>query len=203
MKKYGKVVTKKNMAFYHKRQLVQKILLNSLYGVLGLPAFRFYDVDNVPGFTTTGQTVIKSTVDMGNIKYNKELNTPDLDSNIYIDTDSVFFSVVPLMDKRYKDWKEKDQDTIVSYVNEIDRRRCADYLNDFYNILSKKIFNVDKDKHRLEIKKEYVVKIWIVDWPRNDMTNGLFQIMEWPVDKLDVKGLDVKRSSFPKFKKSW
>ena len=27
--------------------------------------------------TTTGQTVIKSTTDMGNIKYNKELNTPD------------------------------------------------------------------------------------------------------------------------------
>ena len=39
-----------------------------------------------------GQTVIKSTADMGNIKYNKELNTPDADSNIYIDTDSVFFS---------------------------------------------------------------------------------------------------------------
>ena len=43
--------------------------------------------------TTTGQTVIKSTVDMGNIKYNKELGEKDLDSNIYIDTDSVFFSL--------------------------------------------------------------------------------------------------------------
>ena len=41
--------------------------------------------------TTTGQTVIKSTFDMPNIKYNKELGNPDLDSNIYIDTDSVFF----------------------------------------------------------------------------------------------------------------
>ena len=104
-------VTKKN-TFYHKRQLVQKILLNSLYGVLGLPAFRFYDIDNAEAVTTTGQTVIKSTADMGNIKYNKELNDPELDSNIYIDTDSVFFSAVPLMDKRYKDWKENNQDTI-------------------------------------------------------------------------------------------
>ena len=43
------------------------------------------------------------------------------------------------MDKRYKDWKEKDQDTIVSYVNEI-AEEMQDYLNDFYNILSKKIF---------------------------------------------------------------
>jgi DNA polymerase elongation subunit (family B) len=196
MKKYGKAGNKEKYAFFHKRQLVQKILLNSLYGVLGLPAFRFYDVDNATAVTTTGQTVIKSTADMANIKYNKELGNPDLDSNIYIDTDSVFFSAVPLMDKRNPNWKEQDQDTIAGYVNEI-AEEMQDYLNDFYDILSKKIFNVDKDKHRLEIKKEYVAKagLWIAkkryaQWIISD--NGV------PCDKLDVKGLDVKRSSFPK-----
>ena len=56
---------------------------------------------------------------MGNIKYNKELGEKDLDSNIYIDTDSVFFSAVPLMDKRYPNWKEQDHDTIAGYVNVI------------------------------------------------------------------------------------
>jgi DNA polymerase elongation subunit (family B) len=196
MKKYGKAGNKEKYAFFHKRQLVQKILLNSLYGVLGLPAFRFYDVDNATAVTTTGQTVIKSTADMANIKYNKELGNPDLDSNIYIDTDSVFFSAVPLMDKRLPNWREQDQDTIAGYVNEI-AEEMQDYLNDFYNIMSKKIFNVDKDKHRLEIKKEYVAKagLWIAkkryaQWIISD--NGV------PCDKLDVKGLDVKRSSFPK-----
>jgi DNA polymerase elongation subunit (family B) len=176
--------------------LVQKILLNSLYGVLGLPAFRFYDVDNATAVTTTGQTVIKSTADMGNIKYNKELGTPDLDSNIYIDTDSVFFSAVPLLDKRIPNWKEQDQDTIAGYVNGI-AEEMQDYLNDFYDMLSEKILNVSKDKHRLEIKKEYVAKagLWVAkkryaQWIISD--NGV------PVDKLDVKGLDVKRSSFPK-----
>jgi len=196
MKKYGKAGDKEKYAFFHKRQLVQKILLNSLYGVLGLPAFRFYDVDNATAVTTTGQTVIKSTADMANIKYNKELNTPDLDSNIYIDTDSVFFSAVPLMDKRYPNWKDEEQDTIAGYVNLI-AEEMQDYLNDFYDILSKKVLNVDKDKHRLEIKKEYVAKagLWIAkkryaQWIISD--NGV------PCDKLDVKGLDVKRSSFPK-----
>src|SRR6056300_998430 len=196
MKKYGKAGDKEKYAFYHKRQLVQKILLNSLYGVLGLPAFRFYDVDNATAVTTTGQTVIKSTADMANIKYNKELNTPDADSNIYIDTDSVFFSAVPLMDKRIPNWKEQDQDTIAGYVNDI-AEELQDYLNDFYDILSTKVLNVDKDKHRLEIKKEYVAKagLWVAkkryaQWIISD--NGV------PVDKLDVKGLDVKRSSFPK-----
>jgi len=196
MKKYGKAGNKEKYAFFHKRQLVQKILLNSLYGVLGLPAFRFYDVDNATAVTTTGQTVIKSTANMANIKYNKELNTPDADSNIYIDTDSVFFSAVPLMDKRIPNWKENDQETIAGFVDTI-AGEMQDYLNDFYDILSTKIFNVDKDKHRLEIKKEYVAKagLWIAkkryaQWIISD--NGV------PVDKLDVKGLDVKRSSFPK-----
>jgi DNA polymerase elongation subunit (family B) len=196
MKKYGKAGDKEKYAYYAKRQLVQKILLNSLYGVLGLPAFRFYDVDNATAVTTTGQTVIKSTADMGNIKYNKELGTPDLDSNIYIDTDSVFFSAVPLLDKRIPNWKEQDQDTIAGYVNGI-AEEMQDYLNNFYDMLSEKILNVSKDKHRLEIKKEYVAKagLWVAkkryaQWIISD--NGV------PVDKLDVKGLDVKRSSFPK-----
>jgi len=196
MKKYGKAGNEEKYAFFHKRQLVQKILLNSLYGVLGLPAFRFYDVDNATAVTTTGQTVIKSTADMANIKYNKELGDPDLDSNIYIDTDSVFFSAVPLMDKRFPKWKDEEQDVIAGYVNDI-AEEMQDYLNGFYDILSKKIFNVDVDKHRLEIKKEYVAKagLWIAkkryaQWIISD--NGV------PCDRLDVKGLDVKRSSFPK-----
>jgi DNA polymerase elongation subunit (family B) len=192
-KKYGAEGDKEKYAFYKKRQLVQKILLNSLYGVLGLPAFRFYDVDNATAVTTTGQTVIKSTADMANIKYNKELNTPNADSNIYIDTDSVFFSAVPLLDHRYPNWKDNDQNTIAGYVNDI-AGEMQDYLNNFYDILGKKIFNIDK--HRFEIKKEFVSKagIWIAkkryaQWIISD--NGV------PVDKLDVKGLDVVRSSYP------
>src|SRR6056300_704568 len=195
MKKYGKSGDKQKYEFYHKRQLVQKILLNSLYGVLGLPAFRFYDLDNATAVTTTGQTVIKSTADMANIKYNKELGNPDLDSNIYIDTDSVFFSATPLLDKRNPTWRDNDQDTIAGYVNEI-AEEMQDYLNNFYDMFSSKVLNVPKDKHRLEIKKEYVAKagLWIAkkryaQWII--MNNGV------PMDKLDVKGLDVKRSSFP------
>ena len=195
-KKYGQEGNKEKYAFYAKRQLVQKILLNSLYGVLGLPAFRFYDIDNAEAVTLTGQTVIKSTADMANIKYNKELGTKDVDSNIYIDTDSVFFSAVPLMEKRFPNWKTETQDTIAGYVDGI-AGEVQDYLNNFYNILSVKVFNVAADKHRFEIKKEFVAKsgLWVAkkryaQWII--MNNGV------PMDKLDVKGLDVKRSSFPK-----
>jgi DNA polymerase elongation subunit (family B) len=193
-KKYGQEGDKEKYAFYGKRQLVQKILLNSLYGVLGLPAFRFYDVDNAEAVTTTGQTVIKNTANMGNIKYNKELGTTDVDSNIYIDTDSVFFSAVPLLDFRHPNWKSMPDSEVAVLVDGI-AGEMQDYLNRFYDILSDKFFNVQK--HRLEIKKEYVARagIWIAkkryaQWIISN--NGI------ATDKLDVKGLDVKRSSFPK-----
>jgi DNA polymerase elongation subunit (family B) len=54
-----------------------------MYGVLGLPAFRFYDIDNAEAVTITGQTVIKKTAEMANIKYWKELGTKE-DYNVYI-----------------------------------------------------------------------------------------------------------------------
>jgi DNA polymerase elongation subunit (family B) len=93
-KKYGDEGDKEKYAFYKKRQLVQKILLNSLYGVLGLPSWRFYDIDNATAVTTTGRTVIQRTADMANIKYNKELGGAEIiieledgsEKNIYPNT---------------------------------------------------------------------------------------------------------------------
>ena len=194
-KKYGEEKDAEKYAFYKKRQLVQKILLNSLYGVLGLPAFRFYDIDNAEAVTISGQTVIKSTADMANIKYNKELGTTDGDYNIYIDTDSVFFSAVPLLDRRYPDWKTKEDKDIALLVDGI-AGETQDFLNNFYNILSERVFNIPKEKHRFQIKKEFVSRsgIWIA---KKRYAQWIIAENGIPTDRLDVKGLDVVRSSYP------
>lgn len=194
MKKYGKENNTDKYIFYKKRQLVQKILLNSLYGVLGLPAFRFYDIDNAEAVTLTGQTVIKKTSDVLNRKYNKELNTVNEDYNIYIDTDSCFFSALPLVKHRYPDIDTDDTKIMTEKIYEI-ANESQDFVNSFYNVFSKKYFNISN--HRFEIKQEMIAKsgLWVAkkryaQWIIAD--NGV------SVDKLDVKGLDVVRSSFPK-----
>jgi DNA polymerase elongation subunit (family B) len=192
-KKYGKEGDTAKHAFYAKRQLVQKILLNSLYGVLGLPAFRFYDVDNAAAVTTTGQTVIKNTAKMVNIKYNKELGTNE-DYNIYIDTDSVFFSALPLVKHRFPNWAEFDDTAMTEKIDDI-AGEVQDFLNKFYDMMADKFFNIKK--HRFEIKKEYISKagIWIA---KKRYAQWIVAANGLPMDKLDVKGLDVVRSSFPK-----
>ena len=74
--------------------------MNSMYGVLGLPVFRFYDLDNAEATTLTGQSLIKFSKKITNHFYNKELGDTK-DHVIYIDTDSIFASAVPLIQKRF------------------------------------------------------------------------------------------------------
>jgi DNA polymerase elongation subunit (family B) len=194
MKKWGNSGDTEKYSFYKKRQLVQKILLNSLYGVLGLPAFRFYDLDNAEAVTLSGQTVIKKTEAAINLKYNKELKTDDLDYVQYVDTDSVFVSCLPLVKNRFPEIDIDDTELMTGKINEI-ATEVQDYVNSFYNVFAKKIFNTEK--HRLEIKQEMIGRtgfwqkkkryaLWIIS------DNGV------PTDQLEVKGLDVVRSSFPK-----
>ena len=45
-KKFGNDGNTERYEYFDRRQLIQKIMLNSLYGVLGLSVFRFYDIDN-------------------------------------------------------------------------------------------------------------------------------------------------------------
>ena len=98
MKKFGDAGDNEKYSYFKSRQLIQKVVLNSLYGVLGLPVFRFYDLDNAEATTLTGQELIKFTKKIGNHFYNKELGD-DKDYCIYIDTDSVFYSAIPLVKK--------------------------------------------------------------------------------------------------------
>jgi DNA polymerase elongation subunit (family B) len=55
---YGKAGDKEKESYYDRRQKRQKIFLNSVYGCMGLPVWRFYDRDNAEAVTLSGQTII-------------------------------------------------------------------------------------------------------------------------------------------------
>jgi DNA polymerase elongation subunit (family B) len=59
--------------FYNQRQQIWKILLNSMYGVLGLESYRFYDKSNAEAVTMTGVDIIKTTEKIINQYYSKKL----------------------------------------------------------------------------------------------------------------------------------
>lgn len=84
---------KNNYILYNLYQMVQKVLLNSIYGVMALESSRIYDLDNAEAVTLTGQDLIIFSQKMANKKYNEDY----LDEKkyvIYSDTDSVCGSSV-------------------------------------------------------------------------------------------------------------
>jgi len=191
-KKFADEGDKEKYAYFDRRQYIQKVVLNSLYGVLGLPVFRFYDLDNAEATTTTGVELIKYTKLMANHYYNSTLGDKD-NYCIYIDTDSVFYSAIPIIKKKYPHVDIKDENVVTEKILEI-ASDVQKYLNDSYDLFAKKFCNTEK--HRFEIKQELIAKSGLFVTKKryglkiiND--NGV------KVDKLHVKGLDIVRSSFP------
>ena len=192
MKKYGEEGDDEKHGYFKRRQHVQKIVLNSLYGVLGLPVFRFYDIDNAEATTTTGQDLIKFTERIANSYYNNKLGDKE-DYCIYTDTDSVFYSAIPLVQKDFPNADLNDDKFMTEKILET-AKVVQDYINESYNLFAKRFLNCDE--HRFDIKQECVAKsaFWVTkkrygQWIIND--GGV------KCDKLDVKGLDIVRSNFP------
>ncbi len=190
--KYNEQGDKEKEEYFDRRQYIQKIILNSLYGVLGLPVFRFYDLDNAEATTLTGQSLIKFSKKITNHFYNKELGT-NKDYVIYIDTDSIFASAVPLIEKRFPN-QELSETMMTQRIMEI-CSEVQDYLNLSYNYFANKFLNVDTENHVFDIKQEVVAKTGLFITKKR---YGLKIINDAgrKVNKIHVKGLDTVRSNF-------
>ena len=115
------------------------------------------------------------------------------DHCIYIDTDSVFYSALPLIQKRFPTMDFESETLMSKRILDVADEMQV-FLNKSYDYFAKKFLNLDK--HRFEIKQELIAKsgLFIVKKRYglkiiND--NGV------KVNKLHVKGLDLVRSNFP------
>ena len=202
-KKYGKEGNADMSKFFDSRQHTMKIVNNSLYGALGAPGFRFHDLDNAESITLTGQQVIRHAMMKGNEWFTKQTGV-DKEYVIYVDTDSNYFSAKPIIDlmesKLGKQLSKEEKIDITYKTSQVVEK----YINESWDGFCKHFLN--SDNHFLNIKQEYVSEsgLWIAKKRYaqkiisekgvliSQMTNGA---KEW---KLDVKGMDVVRSNFPK-----
>jgi len=193
MKKYGDEGNDKKHGYFKRRQHIQKIILNSLYGVLGLPVFRFYDLDNAEATTLTGQELIKFTEKIANKYYNNKLGDKE-DYCIYTDTDSVFYSAIPLIKKDYPDADLSDDKFMTEKILKT-AKVVQDFINKSYNLFSERMLNV-RGEHKFDIKQETIAKsaFWVA---KKRYGQQIINDGGVPCDRLDVKGLDIVRSSFP------
>lgn len=193
MKKYGKEKNQEKFEYYYMRQYIQKIILNSFYGVLGLPTFRYYDLDNAEAVTTTGVDLIKFAQKVINMYFAKELND-EKDYIIYVDTDSCFFSVEPLVDKRFPNIDKSDAIEMSTSILSI-TKDVQNYVNKSMDHFSKKLLHINK--HRFYLKQELISSAGFWTTKKRYALN-IINKEGIPADELEVKGLDVVRTSFPR-----
>lgn len=202
---YGKAGNKEKESYYDRRQKRQKIFLNSVYGALGLPVFRFYDRDNAEAVTVSGQEIIRSAEKLVNSMYLDKFKAagvqpPTQDFVVYIDTDSLYMSSLPVAKLSNVKPEDMTQFTI-DWVTIV-----ANKINQFYCYMVPKIFNVAEANNRIKIVPDVIAKkaLWVVKkryamLKVHDMEkNKPVKHKDGREGKLEVKGIDVVRSSFPK-----
>lgn len=188
MVKYAKEGNASMEYYYDSLQYVTKILLNSMYGVLGLSSFRFYNIDNVEAVTITGQDALRFADIMGNY-YIK--NTYKVDSNEdyckYSDTDSCYFQLDKII---------KHNGDEVSQIRDMSAK-LAEFINSNLELFATN--HLFTNNNRLVFKEESIISsgFWIAK--KRYAYHKIFDLEKGiPADKVVVKGLDVVRSNFPK-----
>ena len=191
-KKHADLKEWEKYEFYDNRQKIQKILLNSIYGCLGLPVFRFYDKDNAEAVTLTGVDIIKTAGKSIN-QYYKNVLKEDGDYLIYTDTDSCFASALPIIQKTMPEIDLKDEEQMTKAILQV----CGEvqsFVNQMFNIMADRMFNVQV--HRFDAKQEVIAKtsFWLA---KKRYCQFIINKGGVVCDELEVKGIDVVRTSFP------
>lgn len=125
----------------------RKILINALYGCLGTPYFRYYDLRNAAAITTFGQMALQWTERKVNEYMNKVCGTDDHKYVFYGDTDSLYMEMSPLIEKVGVERFGGDTQKLVDFIDRFCNERLqaalnksseelAEYMNSYENHLA-------------------------------------------------------------------
>jgi DNA polymerase elongation subunit (family B) len=185
--------------FYDQRQLIKKILLNSLYGAVGNPGSRWFDPRVAQSTTLSGRCVVRHM--QGKIN---EIITGEYDyvgkSIIYGDTDSGYFSAYPVMKdlEEFKDfnWSKENVIDLYDKIADITNASFPEFMAQAFNCPQQngEIIKASRELCALKglfiTKKRYAVLIFDKEGKRKDQ-NG-------KPGEIKAMGLDLKRSDTPK-----
>lgn len=204
-----------NFDRYNNIQMTYKVLMNSIYGVLGSKFFRFMIQDLVEAITMTGKEVIKATdlyvdklmceklgknieISLEKLMYD-QFDLPDVDTKyaIYTDTDSTMIEFDELVKKHEKEiGKSMTNDEIIKFVIE-QIKYFQDNINEklMFSIINKR--HIEKEHNYFTFKNEWVARrTWFLTSKKKYGLHKLF-VEGKSVDQIETKGLDTERSDYP------
>ncbi|MEE3409709.1 MAG: DNA polymerase domain-containing protein, partial [Erysipelotrichaceae bacterium] len=168
-----------------------KVEMNSVYGGCGEKHYALFDVDLSTAITSAGRETIKQTAKLVNQRAS-ELFGADIDVGIYTDTDSRYFTIDPILEKRGVKFLD-DSGSISREVYEISED-IANYVDAEIAKWHKRTWNcvnpaIGFKREALAPAGIFVTKKRYCLWDRDD--EGVL------CDKFVYHGLEVVRSSTP------
>jgi DNA polymerase elongation subunit (family B) len=184
--------------YWDKRQLVKKILLNSLYGAILNPGCRFFDNRIGQSTTLTGRQIAKHMASKVN-----EIITGEYDhvgkAVIYGDTDSCYFSAYATLKKDIEKglipWNRESVIELYDTIGETVNGTFVKFMQEAFHVprtraeVIKAGREIVASKGLFITKKRYAVLYYDKEGKRSD-TDG-------KPGKIKAMGLDLKRSDTP------
>ena len=179
---------------YHNFQLVRKIQLNSAFGAIGNPYFRYYDIDCAEAITVSGKLAIRWIEQELNKYLNKMVGTTDIDFVIASDTDSVYLCLDKVVQKIFKN------PATDAKITEVLEKLCKDKIEPFiasrYEELAKR---VNAYAQKMRMKRESICSKGIWTAKKRYMLNVMMGedgvLLKEP--ELKIMGIETARSSTP------
>ncbi|QLG30056.1 DNA polymerase elongation subunit (plasmid) [Halorarum halophilum] len=157
-----------------RQQVAVKVVMNSLYGVLGWEQFRLYDKDMGAAVTATGRGVIQFTEEV----------VEDLGWEVtYGDTDSVMLELG-------KDVSKEEAIEIGFQLEKEINARYDEYAE-----------TLNADEHRFQIEFEKLYKRYFQGGKKKRYAGHITWKEGKDVDSVDITGFEYKRSDTPRFVK--
>ncbi|MFC6951344.1 DNA-directed DNA polymerase [Halorubellus litoreus] len=158
---------------YDQQQAAVKVIMNSLYGVLGWDRFRLYDKEMGAAVTATGREVIEFT----------ERSANELGHHVaYGDTDSVMIELGP----------DVGTEEAIEQSFEIE-----EYINASYDDFARDELNVELDageEHRFQIEFEKLYRRFFQAGKKKRYAGHIVWKEGKDVDDVDITGFEYKRS---------
>lgn len=188
----------KRIARYNNLQLAKKVSLNSAYGALGNEFFRFFDIRQASGITTSGQLAIRWIEKKINEYINKLLRTENEDYVIASDTDSIYLSLDRLVSKTIVEQKpHADTKQIIKFMDKVCEDKIQPFIDKAYAELAE---YVNAYEQKMQMKREALADkgIWTAKkrYILNVYNN---EGVEYAKPKVKVMGLEMIKSSTPAY----
>lgn len=178
----------------HNSQMAIKIAMNSLYGATANIYFLYYINEMAEAITTSGQLSIRYAQKSVNKYMNKILKTEDEDYILYIDTDSIYVDMSPIVKATFGT-VDIDRKQGEEFLDKVCSTRIEQVIAAGYDDLAKKM---GAYRQAMSMKREKITDKSVFIAKKRYIMNTLnSEGVHYEEPKISVTGLESVRSSTP------